>query len=86
MNALNQLCIYMRLMFREQLDRRFAIGITLCLDRLAVYLCDRSGILGIKEYIDIHNVGPNYPYLTSNSASIHRIQKLSSRSLPAFHF
>jgi hypothetical protein len=55
--TLLQLCCYMRQMFREQLDRHFALGFTLCLDELSVFLCDRSGVLGTKQSINIHKVG-----------------------------
>ncbi|KAF8495047.1 hypothetical protein BU17DRAFT_59517 [Hysterangium stoloniferum] len=41
-------------MFREQLDRRFAFGFTLCFDQVSVFLCDRSGVLGTREAINIH--------------------------------
>ncbi|KAF8518660.1 hypothetical protein BU17DRAFT_66290 [Hysterangium stoloniferum] len=52
--ALLQLCCYMQQMFGEQLDRRFAFGLTLCSDQLSVFLCDRSGMLGMREAINIH--------------------------------
>ncbi|KAF8518112.1 hypothetical protein BU17DRAFT_48989 [Hysterangium stoloniferum] len=52
--ALLQLCCYMQQMFGEQLDRRFAFGLTLCSDQLSVFLFDRSGMLGTKEAINIH--------------------------------
>jgi hypothetical protein len=54
--ALIQLCCYARQILREQLDRRFLIGLTLCLDKLNVYLFDRSGVVGMEKSIDIHKV------------------------------
>jgi len=55
-SALLQLCGYTRQIFREQLDRRFVIGLTLCFDQLRVYLFDRSGVMGTAKAIDIHQV------------------------------
>ncbi|KIJ56155.1 hypothetical protein M422DRAFT_239363 [Sphaerobolus stellatus SS14] len=52
--ALVQLCGYAGQIQREQLDRRFVIGCTLCFDKLNVYLFDRSGIVGTKTSINIH--------------------------------
>jgi len=52
--ALWQLCAYIKQAFREQLDRRFIIGFTLCLDQLNIYLFDRSGVIGTQDSIDIH--------------------------------
>ncbi|KAF8523306.1 hypothetical protein BU17DRAFT_86008 [Hysterangium stoloniferum] len=53
--ALKQLCSYMRQLFHEQLDRWFAFGIALCFDQLFLYLCDRSGVLGMATPVDIHH-------------------------------
>ena len=55
-NAMNQNSRYMRYMFKEQLDRRFVVGLTLCRNDLMVFLCDRSGFLGTKTVINIHKV------------------------------
>ncbi|KIJ31993.1 hypothetical protein M422DRAFT_783649 [Sphaerobolus stellatus SS14] len=52
--ALRQLCGYVRQILREQVDRRFALGLTLCFDQLNVYLFDRSGVFGTKTSIDIN--------------------------------
>ncbi|KIJ51558.1 hypothetical protein M422DRAFT_244721 [Sphaerobolus stellatus SS14] len=52
--ALRQLCGYVRQILREQVDRRFALGLTLCFDQLNVYLFDRSGVLGTKTSININ--------------------------------
>ncbi|KIJ28942.1 hypothetical protein M422DRAFT_37145 [Sphaerobolus stellatus SS14] len=54
LSALLQLCGYVRQILREQVDRRFALGLTLCFDKLNVYLFDRSGILGTATPIDIN--------------------------------
>jgi hypothetical protein len=51
-----QLCSYARQILKAQLDRRFAIGLTLCLSKLHLYLFDRSGVVGMREPIDIHAV------------------------------
>ena len=55
-NAVLQLGNYVKQVFREQMDRRFIIGFTLCLDNLNVYLFDRSGVLAAQESINIHKV------------------------------
>ena len=56
LQALKQLRCYMRRLFSEQIDRRFIIGLILCDDKLTVWLCDRSGLIGTAEPIDIHEV------------------------------
>ncbi|KAF7970572.1 hypothetical protein HWV62_23679 [Athelia sp. TMB] len=48
-----QLIKYMRQIFRECIDRRFVFGLTLAGSKMAVYLADRSGVLG-SEHFDIH--------------------------------
>ena len=63
-DAIRQLCRYMRQMLREQPDRRFVLGITICFDKLGVWLCDRSGVIGIDTPINIHNVSVILIYLT----------------------
>ncbi|EIN05074.1 hypothetical protein PUNSTDRAFT_137758 [Punctularia strigosozonata HHB-11173 SS5] len=50
-----QLCRYMRLVLGEQLDRRFVLGLLLCGRKLLVWLCDRSGLIGTEDPIDIHS-------------------------------
>jgi hypothetical protein len=55
-NHIIQLCSYMRQMFREQLDRRFVVGLLLCGSELTMWLCDRSGLIGTVRPIDIHEV------------------------------
>jgi hypothetical protein len=56
MQALTQICRYMRQVLGEQLDRRFVVGLALCFDQLTVLLSDRSGILGTSTPINIHEV------------------------------
>ncbi|KAF7965965.1 hypothetical protein HWV62_40730 [Athelia sp. TMB] len=48
-----QLIKYMRQIFRECIDRRFVFGLTLARSKMAVYLADRSGVIG-SEHFDIH--------------------------------
>ncbi|KIJ45924.1 hypothetical protein M422DRAFT_778678 [Sphaerobolus stellatus SS14] len=52
--AVLQLANYVKQAFHEQLDRRFIIGFTLCLDKLNIYLFDRSGVVGTHQSINIH--------------------------------
>lgn len=54
--AVNSLAGYFRQTLRKQLDRRFIIGFVLCGSTLSVWLCDRSGLLGVEEPFDIHKV------------------------------
>jgi hypothetical protein len=49
-----QACTYLRLVLREQLDRRFAFALLLCDDELTVLLNDRSGLVYTKDPINIH--------------------------------
>ncbi|TFY58769.1 hypothetical protein EVG20_g8025 [Dentipellis fragilis] len=49
-----QLCRYMRHVLREQLDRRFALGLLFCKSSLSVWLCHRSGLIGTKTPFNIH--------------------------------
>ncbi|KAK2462796.1 hypothetical protein APHAL10511_005187 [Amanita phalloides] len=49
-----QLCSYIRQLFREQLDRRFAIALLLCGDELTLWYCDRVGLVGTIDPINIH--------------------------------
>jgi hypothetical protein len=49
-----QACTYLRLILREQLDRRFAFALLLCDDELTVLLNDRSGLVYTKDPINIH--------------------------------
>jgi hypothetical protein len=53
-----RLLINIRQVFREQLDRRFVIGFTLCRpgDMLRIFCCDRSGVLGMESACSIHEV------------------------------
>ena len=41
---------------REQLNRRFALGVTLCKANFRVWLCDRSGLVGMRKSINMHSV------------------------------
>jgi hypothetical protein len=66
LDAVKQLCGYLRQILREQMDRRFALGLTFCGTDLSVWLCDRSGLLGTRTPINVHKVGVLYPcYLSS---------------------
>ncbi|EIN05072.1 hypothetical protein PUNSTDRAFT_127964 [Punctularia strigosozonata HHB-11173 SS5] len=49
-----QLCRYIRMVLGDQLDRRFALGMLLCGSKLSVWLCDKSGLIGTRNMIDIH--------------------------------
>ncbi|THU79834.1 hypothetical protein K435DRAFT_973011, partial [Dendrothele bispora CBS 962.96] len=53
-DTLEQLAGHMRQMFREQHDRMFVFGLILFHDSLSVWYCDRSGLLGMDEFIDIN--------------------------------
>ncbi|KAH9946460.1 hypothetical protein B0H21DRAFT_416163 [Amylocystis lapponica] len=52
--AVQQLYVYMRQVFREQLDRRFVFGLAFCATELSVWFCDRSGLIGTETTFDIH--------------------------------
>ncbi|KAA1475414.1 hypothetical protein DENSPDRAFT_424375 [Dentipellis sp. KUC8613] len=52
--GIKQLCRYMRQVLAEQLDRRFVIGLLICGSKLSIWLCDRSGLMGTRNPIDIH--------------------------------
>jgi hypothetical protein len=54
--AVKQLCGYLRQVLREQMDRRFALGLVFCGTDLSVWLCDRSGLLGTAIPINVHKV------------------------------
>ena len=49
-----QLCSYIRQLFREQFDRRFVIAMLLCGEELTLWFCDRVGLVGTIEPINIH--------------------------------
>ncbi|THU97745.1 hypothetical protein K435DRAFT_965275 [Dendrothele bispora CBS 962.96] len=53
-NTIQQLAGYMRQILREQLDRRFVFGLIFFHDCLSVWYCDRSGLLGMEEVLNIH--------------------------------
>ena len=55
--VVKQLVSYLRRILREQLDRRFVFGLTLGPDMMTVWMHDRSGVIGTKTAINIHNVG-----------------------------
>jgi hypothetical protein len=55
--VVKQLFGYLRRILREQLDRRFVFGLTLGPEMMTVWLHDRSGVIGTKAAINIHNVG-----------------------------
>ena len=50
------LLVYMRQAFREQHDRQYMVGLLLCSTYLSVVYCDRSGIVSMRDPIDIHKV------------------------------
>ncbi|KAF8344924.1 hypothetical protein F5887DRAFT_235756 [Amanita rubescens] len=50
-----QLCSYIRQVFREQFDRRFVIALLLCGDGLTLWYCDRVGLVGTIDPINIHD-------------------------------
>ena len=52
----SQLCQYMRLVLRNQLDRRFVFGLLVCDHYMRVFYCDRSGLLVTDSWIDINKV------------------------------
>jgi hypothetical protein len=56
-DVVKQLFGYLRRILREQLDRRFVFGLTLGPDKMTIWLHDRSGVIGTKTSIDIHEVG-----------------------------
>ncbi|KAH8091829.1 hypothetical protein BXZ70DRAFT_471969 [Cristinia sonorae] len=51
----SRLLRYMRLVLRNQLDRRFVFGILICSHFMRVFFCDRSGLLTTSEWIDLHD-------------------------------
>jgi hypothetical protein len=55
--ALPQLIGYARGTLREQPNRRFIYGFTLCKTMAQVWLFDRSGALGSQQF-DVHSVSP----------------------------
>ncbi|EAU82093.2 other/FunK1 protein kinase [Coprinopsis cinerea okayama7 len=48
-----QLCTYLRQILREQHDRRFVFGFIFFHRSLAIWHSDRSGLLGVKQVINI---------------------------------
>ena len=55
-DVVKQLFGYLRRILREQLDRRFVFGLTLGPDMMTVWMHDRSGVIGTKTSIHIHEV------------------------------
>ncbi|KAF8648951.1 hypothetical protein AX16_006131 [Volvariella volvacea WC 439] len=53
-NGLKNLLVYFRHMLLNQLDRRFILGLLLVEGELSVWMCDRSGVLGMQRAINIH--------------------------------
>ncbi|KAK7686662.1 hypothetical protein QCA50_010262 [Cerrena zonata] len=53
MTATSQVITGLRRILREQLNRRFAFGVTLCKANFRVWLCDRSGLVGMRSSIDM---------------------------------
>ena len=49
-----QLCCYIRQILREQFDRHFVIALLLCGEELTLWFCDRVGLIGTIEPINIH--------------------------------
>lgn len=56
LEAVKQLCGYLRQVLREQMDRRFVLGLVFCGTDISIWLCDRSGLLGTATPINIHKV------------------------------
>ncbi|KAA1475378.1 hypothetical protein DENSPDRAFT_842147 [Dentipellis sp. KUC8613] len=52
--ATRQLFSYMRQVFREQINRRFVIGLALCGSHMTVWLCDKAGVIGTSTPFNIH--------------------------------
>jgi len=50
------LTTYMRQILREQHDRRFVFGMILFHNKLSMWYCDRSGLIGTYDPINIHEV------------------------------
>lgn len=55
-DATDQVITDLRRILREQLNRRFAFGVTLCKANFRVWLCDRSGLVGMKSSINMNKV------------------------------
>ena len=55
-DATDQVITDLRRILREQLNRRFAFGVTLCTVHFRVWLCDRSGLVGMKSSINMNKV------------------------------
>lgn len=55
-DATDQVITDLRRILREQLNRRFAFGVTLCKVNFRVWLCDRSGLVGMKSSINMNKV------------------------------
>ncbi|KAA1475370.1 hypothetical protein DENSPDRAFT_873979 [Dentipellis sp. KUC8613] len=53
-DATRQLFSYMRQVFREQINRRFVIGLVLCGSHMTVWLCDKAGVIGTSTPFNIH--------------------------------
>jgi Fungal protein kinase len=53
-----QQAMYMSHVLREQHDRRFVFGIVIFHTKLTLWFCDRSGLLGTYDTIDIQTVCP----------------------------
>lgn len=56
MTATSQVITGLRRILREQLNRRFVFGVTLCKANFRVWLCDRSGLVGMRSSIDMDKV------------------------------
>lgn len=46
-------------MLRQQLDRRFVLGITMSFKNITLWIFDRSGALGVAEPCNFHEVSPS---------------------------
>lgn len=51
-----QLCTYLHIILKEQLDRRFVIGLILSGAELLVWQNDRAGLFGTQTAFNIHEV------------------------------
>ncbi|KAG6826406.1 hypothetical protein H0H92_015929 [Tricholoma furcatifolium] len=65
---------HLRQMLQEQLDRWFVPGLLFSEKELAVWIVDRSGIIGMDKSFDIHEVSP------TNLTTSKTVQALNSES------
>ncbi|KAF5347042.1 hypothetical protein D9758_011636 [Tetrapyrgos nigripes] len=68
--TIQQLAGYMRQIFREQHDRKFVFGLILFHDCMSLWYCDRSGLLGVKQLVDINQDGLLFVRIISRLSTI----------------